>query len=788
MRAPKDVNSQAYFFQVSEAISTLNKLGGRLPVVTEKRLSELARQNDAAAVNASELILRRYVLVSLAVDSEAVQIASSGAAKTLAEQGWRVFLLRVVNTTGRKQTIALSTSGTPFPQAAAQIRPFPSAGWNGGGTADPLYDIQDAVPLIKDMWVLSEVYGTIPLTCGGVPIPAIPLSGDPIEYRVVQIFSRDPGQNKTSLSVYSFANVTSLPRVAGSRQFKFDCLPARNVTFEIYDTDGRGCTASLKIRDKAGRVYPPRIMRVVPDMPSHDHVYRSDGETMHIADGDYIVESTRGPEYFRIDQAVTIDDAHSRIGINLKRWINPSDWGWYSGDAHMHGNCCIPYRIPAKGVPPETMIRGLRGEGLAIGEVLAFALEWPYQSHFFTQRAQSPPALLEYPALQAANHTSLVPHGTEEDFESTLHYGVETSAFPSENSGHLVLLRLKELHYPGVQRVEDWPSWNLPILRWTKEQGGCGGYGHSGVGLAVNATELPNYEIPSFSGHGANEAIVDAAFGMVGFIGGCDDGNPIAELNLWYHLLNCGWRLAFTGESDYPAPAAERPGSGRSYVRLDTRPIGDVGYNEWISGLQAGRLYSGDGRSHFLEFHVNGVHSGAGDLAVKSPATVTIEGLVAARLEPLPPSGVGLNSHFADGTDKEAAGMDGGWHLERARIGATRNVKVELVVNGYPVSETVIVADGSPKAITFKTVLDKSSWIALRVFPSSHTYPIFALVDAKPVRPSRRSALWCVRCIDRIWEATSPHIRDAERSAASEAFNQAKRIYDMIVSESHADA
>jgi len=42
--------------------------------------------------------------------------------------------------------------------------------------------------------------------------------------------------------------------------------------------------------------------------------------------------------------------------------------------------------------------------------------------------------------------------------------------------------------------------------------------------------------------------------------------------------------------------------------------------------------------------------------------------------------------------------------------------------------------------IAFDVPLAKSSWIALRILPSSHTNPVFAIVDGKPIRASRRSA------------------------------------------------
>src|SRR4029450_8525230 len=78
------------------------------------------------------------------------------------------------------------------------------------------------------------------------------------------------------------------------------------------------------------------------------------------------------------------------------------------------------------------------------------------------------------------------------------------------------------------------------------------------------------------------------------------------------------------------------------------------------------------------------------------------------------------------------------WDIERARIGDTREVAVELVVNGYPVAKQNLVADGTLRDLTFETAIERSSWLAVRVLPSSHTNPIWALVGGKPVRASRR--------------------------------------------------
>jgi hypothetical protein len=114
-------------------------------------------------------------------------------------------------------------------------------------------------------------------------------------------------------------------------------------------------------------------------------------------------------------------------------------------------------------------------------------------------------------------------------------------------------------------------------------------------------------------------------------------------------------------------------------------------------------------------------------------------------------------------------------------------VSVELIVNGIAVDKVALVADGEPRKIKFKTQVERSSWVALRILPSSHTHPVFVMVSGKPIRASKRSARWCRTCVDRVWEVKSPFIRESERPVAAEAFEHARNIYDQITSESEVD-
>jgi hypothetical protein len=487
------IASQPYFAGVNRALDALAKLGSPVLAEDAQQLSVLSRHNDSAAVDASEKILSRYTLLNLSINSDgSVQVTSGGSPTTLIEQGWRMFLLRVSNPAGRlvDLSVSIGSERTFGPGPGQMVR------WdNGSAERASLMDTLNKGPAIEAMWLLAQLYETA-TDRYGAELPVVPLSGFAIEYRVIQLFSRDHGRRRANFKLYTKLRSGDGFSGSGQREFDFDCLPSRAVKLGVLDVDGRGCVASLTIKDKLGHTYPPQAMRLAPDLFFQSQVYRADGETMRLADGEYRVESTRGPEYLPSVDTVTIDAGHDRIDVKLNRWIDPAKWGWYSGDTHIHAGGCAHYQIPTEGVSPETMIRHARGEGLSIGDVLTWGPSWYYQKQFFTGHTESPAARLEHPELQAANNASLQPHVTPEDNESTLRYDVEVSGFPSSYAGHLVLLRLKEQDYPGTKLIEDWPSWNLPILKWARAQGSVAGYAHCGSGMTVDSTDLPNYEIP----------------------------------------------------------------------------------------------------------------------------------------------------------------------------------------------------------------------------------------------------------------------------------------------------
>ena len=159
-----------------------------------------------------------------------------------------------------------------------------------------------------------------------------------------------------------------------------------------------------------------------------------------------------------------------------------------------------------------------------------------------------------------------------------MHYDLEVSGFPSSHAGHLVLLGLSDQDYTGTKKIEDWPTWDLPILKWARAQNAVTGFAHSGFGLEVKTDELPNYQIPGFDGIGANEYIVDVTYpNLVNFISAADTPY-VWELNIWYHTLNVGFRTRISGETDFPCITDSRVRQGRLYAKVDA----PLTYGGWI--------------------------------------------------------------------------------------------------------------------------------------------------------------------------------------------------------------
>lgn len=755
----KGLELQPLAAQAKRVAQSLELLGAPLSPQRQAALTEALETADAGeAVERLQEALDPLCLAGVNINPESrVKVQAGEAAPKLVQQGFRVFLVKVHNEAG----------------VTARLR-------CNSPNAEPLYARSSGKPAaqavikpteVGDRWLDVSMYDKQPLNES--------LSGLPVEYRILELYSRDVGKREAKL-MFDVGQGTQDLGFRNELNVLFTCEPAVDVVLDVLDDDGTPTTGQFVIRDGLGRVYPSRARRLAPDLFFHDQFYRHSGESVMLPPGTYEVTFTRGPEYLIEHRQITVPAAAShKESFRLHRWIKLADYGWYSGDHHVHAAGCAHYEAPAEGVQPVDMMRHILGEDLNVGCVLSWGPCWYFQKQYFEGQVSK---------LSTDRYL--------------MRYDIEVSGFPSSHAGHLCLLRLKEDdftypeetefdwsyggengHFKGTKTelIGEWPSWDLPVLQWGKRQNAVVGFSHSGWGLKVDGNKLPTYEMPPFDGIGANEYVVDVVHDSCDFISAVDTPS-IWELNIWYHTLNCGYTCRISGETDFPCIYGDRVGLGRIYIKATDGKALD--YDDWVYGIRDGRSYCCDGLSHLIDFEVNGLGVGqpgadgrASVLAVKSGEALKVRTKAAALLAETPQEDIRSRP-----LDQKPY-----WHVERARIGNTRRVPVELIVNGQSVETKEIEADGKTNDLEFNFTPTQSSWVALRVLPSSHTNPVFVEVEGQPIRASRKSAQWCLDAVDVCWQKKLPATRENEREAAKAAYDAAREAYRKILTQCQTD-
>jgi hypothetical protein len=293
------------------------------------------------------------------------------------------------------------------------------------------------------------------------------------------------------------------------------------------------------------------------------------------------------------------------------------------------------------------------------------------------------------------------------------------------------------------------------------------------------AEQLPNLAIPEMNGVGAMELPVSVAEGVCDFISAMDT-RRIQEWNTWYHVLNCGFPLKASGETDFPCMSSRNVGQGRVYVRLGE--VKQVDYTAWCEGIRAGRSYVSDGYAHAVEFQVGGVRPGEGDVKLSAPGKLKINAQVAFAPEtPLAVAHGGITPPAGRELVGDTVELHGPRFEKMLRGGKRR---VELVVNGQPVASREVEADGQVHDLGFEVPIERSSWVALRHFPQMHTNPVNVIVAGQPIRASKDSAQWCLDVIDLLWKNRERRIAEHERADARAAYDRAIARYRQIKEES----
>lgn len=764
------VEGQPLAANVQRLQQAMELAGTPLDTATQKALKAALAAEDARKIQA---VLDPQVLLVVSINPESrVKVKRGPGPARLQQGGYTPVLVKVINEAGVTSPLHLHS-----PQAG----PLFAGAWTSKFKEDKNVD--------KSHFLEVELYTRQPMT--------EKLSGLKVEYALALIYSKEAGKREATFRC-DVGQGTQDVGFRGEAPVLFDIRPAIPVKLVVKDVDGTDTTGRFTFTDKLGHVYPPKLKRLAPDFFFQDQIYRHSGGTVLLPPGELTMTYGRGPEYRLVTRPIKLaEKSDTTVEVRLQRWINPADHGFYSGDHHIHAAGCAHYTNPTEGVFAEDMLLHVKGEALNVGCNLTWGPCFEFQRQFFTPGA----------------------HKLSEPF-TVLKYDIEVSGFGSQLLGHVCLLNLRDQEYPGSDgtKTKGWPTWTTPLMKWAKAQGAYTGYAHSASGLTFDAKDvgardlarrtiaaldtdrdgklsvseaakgllpadfaaldtdnngfvtadeivayvrrswnsvLPNTIVPPMDGIGAQEICVTSAQGLCDFISAMDTAR-VPEWNCWYHVMNCGFPLKASGETDFPCITGSRVGQGRVYVQLGK--VDHVDFAKWADGLAKGRSYVSDGYAHALAFTVAGKSAGeriklakAGKVAVKAKVAFAKDAAL----------GTAVGGKLPPG---------------QSRL-------VEVIVNGQVAAKQEVPADDQMHDVTFEIPIERSSWVALRQFPQMHTNPVEVLVGDQPIRASRKSAEWCVAVIEQLWRVRRDAIAANERAEAERTFQWAIERYRKIAAE-----
>ena len=213
-----NVDLQPLKAQIQRLIQAKDYLGEPFSPKVKKQLSQALGQADAnEAVAAVQQILDAQCLIGININPESrVKVKAGPAKRELVEQGWRSFLVKVNNLAGVTAELRASSPNSRPHAGAPQSQ-------------------------IVDRWLGLSMHNSQPLTKT--------LSGLALEYRIVQLYSRDAGKRDAKLS-FDVGQGTQDLGFRNEVSLLFDCKPARKVTLKVLDENGKPTTAGFVFRDK----------------------------------------------------------------------------------------------------------------------------------------------------------------------------------------------------------------------------------------------------------------------------------------------------------------------------------------------------------------------------------------------------------------------------------------------------------------------------------------------------------------------------------------------------------
>lgn len=349
----------------------------------------------------------------------------------------------------------------------------------------------------------------------------------------------------------------------------------------IYETG----KIDLKIRDENGKVSPARLGLYDPTgrmpLPSKDavtfqyygerkrehflregwgykepwpnenrYIFYTDGNyKAEIPAGEYQLVVSHGPEYRVLTETLEVSKGKTvKRTVDLKRWKNLPDDGWYSGDGHIH--------LERDKRDNKSIAAFLAAEDIRLSNILQMGNPSAvhYRQHAFGESGQ-----------YIKNGYALAP-------------GVEDPR--TAQRGHTIALNIQSV-------VRDPTKYFLyhRVLENYLSQGALTGYAHVGFDWFAERRGLA----------------LDLPFGLIKFLEVLQYGT--LSTDPWYDFLNLGYQISPLAGSDFPY--IDQPGTVRSYVKI----ADEFTPQAWFDGLAAGNTFVTNGP--ILTFSINGQQMGS---------------------------------------------------------------------------------------------------------------------------------------------------------------------------------
>ncbi len=473
-----------------------------------------------------------------------------------------------------------------------------------------------------------------------------------------------------------------------------------------------------------GRAYAPddgfaRVIAV-----SETHYFHADGEfEVTVPAGPLRLEVLRGFAYLPVSaEAVVVAGETGTLSVQLGRRLGGEAFrAWYSGDTHAHD-----LHQGRFGLTHRTLFLQSVAEDLNVSNVLIHMDGTRLMGRWEDLSGEPHPLSTGTHIMQFA-----------QEFRGSL--------------GHVGLLGINRFVLPLIGGTPGTAfgetASDLPYLDGARAQGGIAGFMHPYLNAGRNPAGWSGSLIP-----------VDVALGRGDFYDVASlYSDELGSAEMYYKLLNCGFRLPATGGTDnFPDVWRDPPpGTDRTYARVD----GPLSVASWLAAVKAGRTFATNGPL-ITHFTVDAVDAGG---EVRLPSGGRGDVIVDARVVSIAP-------------------VD----------------RLEVVVNGEvvaavapPGGTTVPGAAGSHElAYRGSVAAPDGGWVAVRAvgpahryvadsYGFSHTSPVYVVREGRPGFVSAADAQYLGEVVEAIRDRAGRGAwrSDAARAAFMQELDEARAVY-----------